>query len=251
MTFIENVKQLKAEKKMTTNDLSRASGVPLGTLNKLLSGAIEEPKISTAFALASALSAPLDVLCGAPAGTYCLSREEEELVDRYRNADTHDKEGLLLLARHAASRTEHAADGALSKVEATNNRRFDGETHILLPLYLLPVSAGTGSILESDDCETVKVRNTPISSRADFALRVRGNSMEPNFHDSDLLLVEKSNSVEEGRLGIFIGDGEGFFKCFLGDRLHSLNPQYPDIPIQSFESFLCCGRVIGRVPAKI
>ncbi len=249
MTFIENVRRLKAEKKMTTNDLCRISGVPLGTLNKLLSGAIEEPKISVAFALASALCAPLDVLCGAPSGTDCLSREEEELIDDYRRAEEHDKAGIRLLAHHMATRPS-AKDSAREEIEETS-RRFDGETHILLPLYLLPVSAGTGAILESDDCETVKVRNTRISSRADFALRVRGNSMEPNFHDSDLLLVKKSDEVEKGDLGIFIGDGEGFFKCYLGDRLHSLNPQYEDIPIRNFSRFFCCGRVIGRVPAKL
>ena len=249
MTFIENLKQLKAEKKITTGDLAQASGVPVGTLSKLLSGVIEEPKLSVAFALASALSVPLDVLCGAPAGTDCLSREEEELIDCFRTADSHDKEGLLLVARHAAERKP--ASPVADAEETQESPRLSDPGRILLPLYLLPVSAGTGAILESDDAETVEVRNTRISSRADFALRVRGNSMEPNFKDSDLLLVQKTNEVERGDFAIFIGDGEGFFKCYLGDRLHSLNPKYPDIPIASFESFLCCGKVIGRVPAKI
>ncbi len=250
MSFIDNLKQLKNEKKMTTSALSQASGVPLGTLSKLLSGAIEEPKISVAFALASAMSVPLDVLCGAPAGTDCLSREEEELVDCYRIADAHARESVLWLARHEAKRAA-AVEGKHAEAEVRESQKFADKGHIILPLYLLPVSAGMGSILETEDCETVEVRNTRISSRADFALRVRGNSMEPNFHDSDLLLVQKTSEVEHGELAIFIGDGEGFFKCYLGDRLHSLNPKYADIPIASFESFTCCGRVIGRVPAKI
>ena len=52
MTFSERVKQVKNEKNITSAELSVKSGVPLGTLTKLLSGAITEPKLSVALAIA-------------------------------------------------------------------------------------------------------------------------------------------------------------------------------------------------------
>ena len=73
--------------------------------------------------------------------------------------------------------------------------------------------------------------------------------MEPKFHNGDTLLVKESPAVEKGEYGIFIADGEGYFKCFLGEVLHSLNPKYADMPIKDFKEFLCCGKVIGRIPA--
>ena len=65
-----------------------------------------------------------------------------------------------------------------------------------------------------------------------------------------VVLVHQQNEVRFGELGIFIGDGEGFFKRFMGDRLHSLNPEYPDIPLRRFDDFLCCGKVVGHMKKK-
>ena len=56
MNFIENLRRAKQDKKMTTGELAALSEVPLGTLTKLFSGAIEEPKLSVALQLAKALS---------------------------------------------------------------------------------------------------------------------------------------------------------------------------------------------------
>ena len=58
MTFVQRVQEIKRIKNMTSAELSVRSGVPLGTLNKLLSGAIEDAKLSTAIAIAKGLEAP-------------------------------------------------------------------------------------------------------------------------------------------------------------------------------------------------
>ena len=91
---------------------------------------------------------------------------------------------------------------------------------------------------------------TDKTKRADFALRVSGNSMEPRFHDGDILLVEETPDVAIGELGIFICDGEGYFKEYGGDHLRSLNPEYAPIPISDFHSFSCCGSVIGSLRSR-
>ena len=74
--------------------------------------------------------------------------------------------------------------------------------------------------------------------------------MEPKYRDGDVLLVEECESVEYGELGIFMLDGEGYFKKFGGDRLISLNPEYSDIMLENFEDIACCGKVIGKLKKK-
>ncbi len=247
-TFIEKIREAKAQKNMTAGELSKKSGVPLGTLNKLLSGVIEEPRLSTAVALCEALSLSLAAIMDEDT-VWAAKEDEKKLLTDYRQTDEYGKALVCRVAEmesgRAADAREAADDKALRSVAAE-----EGTAVLTLPLYLLPVSAGRGAVLDSADHETIDVRATFATEQADFALRVSGNSMEPRFRNGDVLLVRQQPSVNFGELGIFIADGEGYFKRYMGDRLHSLNPSYPDIPLRRFDEFYCCGKVVGHMKKK-
>ena len=119
-----------------------------------------------------------------------------------------------------------------------------------LLLYNLPVSAGPGVYLDDTTAEEIIIPNNEKTANANFALRISGNSMEPKYHDGDIVLVEKTNSVELGELGVFILDGNGYFKKFGGDCLISLNPEYADIILRDYAENVCCGRVVGKLRKK-
>ena len=119
-----------------------------------------------------------------------------------------------------------------------------------ISLYDLPVSAGTGVYLFETESTTINIPDNQETALADYALRIKGNSMEPKYRDGDILLVEECDSVEYGELGIFTLDGEGYFKKFGGDRLISLNPEYHDIMLKNFDEVACCGRVVGKLKRK-
>lgn len=107
-----------------------------------------------------------------------------------------------------------------------------------------PVSAGIGDMLEDyENSEKVFVPLTSESRRADFILKIYGDSMEPKFSDGDYILVRQQPMVDEGQIGIFGYDGNGYIKKFGGDRLISLNKKYPDIYID--ENARCFGLVLG------
>jgi transcriptional regulator with XRE-family HTH domain len=57
---LELVNKLKQERGMTSEDLAQLSGVPLGTLNKILNGQTRNPSLETVFALAHALGCSVD-----------------------------------------------------------------------------------------------------------------------------------------------------------------------------------------------
>lgn len=57
---LEIINELKKKKGLTSEQLSKESGVPLGTLNKILNGTTKDPKLETLKALAKVLGCTLD-----------------------------------------------------------------------------------------------------------------------------------------------------------------------------------------------
>ena len=250
MSFSERVKLVKKEKGITNDALSQASGIPIGTLGKLLSGFTEEPKLSTAIALADALGCSLEYLALGKEEPIALSEVEKTRLAKFRALDTHgarvcdfilDEE--YMRCSTLSKNTFADATDSISRVKPTEKKA----RVIKIPFFSDRVSAGGGVHLESSDSVEINVTLNEKTKRADFALQVSGDSMEPRFHDGDIILVEQTPSVDVGELGIFICDGEGYFKQFGGDCLISLNPAYEPIALSSFESFSCRGSVIGTL----
>ena len=117
----------------------------------------------------------------------------------------------------------------------------------VLPLYSLAVSAGTGQFLDSDDFESVIV-GADVPDTADYGVRVAGNSMEPRYADGQTVWVQYRRTLHSGEIGIFLYDGNAYLKQLVVDgdgvRLHSLNPDYSDIPIRSAGELRVLGRVV-------
>ena len=117
----------------------------------------------------------------------------------------------------------------------------------VLPLYSLAVSAGTGQFLDSDDFESVIV-GADVPDAADYGVRVAGNSMEPRYADGQTVWVQYRRTLRSGEIGIFLYDGNAYLKQLIMDdggvRLHSLNPDYADIPVRSAGELRILGRVV-------
>lgn len=60
--ILEKIKKIKQEKGYTTEMLSQKSGIPLSTLNKILSSVIKDPKIGTIIAITDALNIDINSL---------------------------------------------------------------------------------------------------------------------------------------------------------------------------------------------
>ena len=57
---LEKINEYKKKLGITTEELSNLSGVPVGTLNKILSGATKDPKLETLKAIARVLGLTLN-----------------------------------------------------------------------------------------------------------------------------------------------------------------------------------------------
>ena len=93
-----------------------------------------------------------------------------------------------------------------------------------------------------------------LDSRADFALRVHGDSMiEVGILDGDLVLVEQVSTAARGEIVVaLLGEGaamEATVKRYLPERgrivLHPENCAFPDRVVRRGEAFALAGRVVG------
>ena len=262
--YIDRIKKLKSEKKITNERLSEMTEIPLGTLSKILAGMSDSPKLSNVMAICTALGTSLDyVVFGIEKNdnNCTLDTVEMRMLGKYRCLDTHGKELVSVvmdkeLERIETYRLESAENNErVSAVYTTEEiqRRIaaqkskSGLGKRTIPLYNLAVSAGTGVYLDDTQAAEISIPNNSRTFDADYALRISGNSMEPKYHNGDILLVQECDSVEVGELGIFVLDGDGYFKLFGGDRLISLNDDYGDILLKDFTDVHCTGRVIGKL----
>ncbi len=272
-SYLDRIKQLKNERKMTNDQLASRAGIPLGTLSKILAGMSDSPKLSNIVAICSALDCSVEyIVSGTPENTnnYTLSTEEIRMVESYRALDPIGRELVDLVISKESERglAAHVEGGEAAAKPAS--QKATGSARILSPirsrgryagesvrtgkrpilLYELPVSAGVGVYLDEDTAESISIPDSEKTAEADYALRISGNSMEPKYHDGDILLVRSQDAVDVGELGIFLLDGCGYFKVFGGDHLRSLNPNYAPIPLRDFSDVQCKGLVVGRLKRK-
>lgn len=88
------------------------------------------------------------------------------------------------------------------------------ETYIEMPISTLAVSAGVGEFLDEDGFEMIRFPKSAVPVGSDFGVRVNGDSMEPVYHDGQIVWVQKCGHLSVGEIGIFIYDGEGYLKMY-------------------------------------
>jgi transcriptional regulator with XRE-family HTH domain len=137
--------------------------------------------------------------------------------------------------------------------------------YIDMPVSALPASAGTGAFLGEDTFENVSFPESEVPANAEFGLQVSGDSMEPVYHDGQIVWVQKCKTLAPGEVGIFIYDGDGYIKVYgervpdEGDRdaftdstgavhmqpvMISYNKAYEPRPISPEAGFQIVGRVV-------
>ena len=83
------------------------------------------------------------------------------------------------------------------------------------------------------------MEDSACSGSEAFALRVLGTSMEPEFNEGEIILIEPEGVVRDGSYVLAQHEGEWIFRqlCKAGEgegegwTLHALNPAFPDLPL--------------------
>ena len=112
-------------------------------------------------------------------------------------------------------------------------------------------SAGTGQYLNDVRVERIEL---PVDVDADFVIPIKGDSMEPDYQDGDLIFIQTSVDLNDGVIGVFNYNGEAYIKQLVIDEdqayLYSLNPEYKDMPITPETDFRIIGEVVDLYREK-
>jgi repressor LexA len=227
-----NIKEARQAAGLSQKALSAQLGISPATLSGYESGA-HDPKPETLMLIARACGVTVDALLGARAEDAPLSLSDEAL----RLA--RDFSALNPWGRRAV---RSLVDNELQRMGEAPETAADWDALVVLRISDLPASAGTGVYLGPESFHEVYVNPLMLPRGAAYGVPVRGDSMEPRYHNGDILVVSK-DEPRVGEIGVFTLDNEGYVKQRGDGQLLSLNPKYAPIPMD--ESIRCNGKVIG------
>ena len=229
MNFYSNLKSLCDFKGVSVSSVLTRCGLSKSYGTNWKRGSV--PSLDAVIAIAEELNVSLDYIAFGKDST--IPTEYQSLISSYQELS---KDNQQLLQDIISSMID---------IQTANKKRSEIE-YTTIRHSLHKVSAGLGEALDDEDnWEDIEVVSTPESEMADFAITVVGESMSPDFHDGDIVLVKEQPEIEIGQIGIFICNNEGFIKEAGRDRLISHNPKFDDIYPSENSEIICEGLVLG------
>lgn len=181
--------------------------------------------------------------------SYNIDNIPNDIKSRWFNLIHNDKEFYSLVEKSSDSISDINA-----RIEMVKNKLFDeiGEQETkIIKLYDLSVSAGTGNWLGDENINYEEI--STANRRADFALRISGDSMSPEINDGDIVLVKKESEVLSGRTGIFTYKNKAYCKKLMKSKaiyLLSNNKKYKAIKIEDKDQLYVNGLVVDILPKE-
>lgn len=231
----DKIRAYRAMRNLSQPQLAEALGVTKNAITNWENGT-SRPDFALIAKLCLALDISADAFFGLPSKADALSQPEWEHMKLYRAMTNAQRKSVDTLM-------EALIENDLIAFREECRKNFSR-------VYRTPLtaSAGTGSFLgDTYEREPVFLHNSRSVCRADLIITVSGDSMNPTFHDGDDLLVEYTESLQPGEIGIFVVAGDGFVKEYQPDGLHSHNPKYKTIHPAPDDNFRCVGRVLDVV----
>ena len=223
----ENIKRYRLQNGWTQQELGAKIGISKNAIGNYEKG-FRSPKKDTMFDLANAFNISIDDLF--PPIQNDSSSNASQIQSIYDELNPPRQVKVLNYAKMQLNEQENEVS------EAIQLYSYDYYDH--------PASAGTGQYLNDVRVERIEL---PVGIDADFVIPIKGDSMEPDYHDGDLVFIQTSVDLNDGVIGVFNYNGDAYIKQLVIDKeqayLHSLNPAYKDMPITPDTDF----RIIGEV----
>ncbi len=230
----QNIRLNRERLGLFQTELAELVGTKASTLSNWEIG-INRPDVTFLARLCRVFGISVDELLGIAAQRPRLAGAEQELLSNYRLMDTRGQELMLNMSRLELRQSEELT----RKTEQNILQRR---------CFLARASAGTGDYLpEGDNYQWMDLVSTAKTRQADMVITVNGDSMEPDFYDGDMLLVEQTPQIKVGEIGIFILNGDGYVKELGQGCLVSHNSLYAPIVLKEDDDIRCVGRVLGRI----
>lgn len=249
MTFGERLTCLRKENGYPTRkDFAKFLGIPETTLRNYEKDE-REPGHKFLINISKLFNVSIDYLMGLKedkerTGNYQLSKSQYEMLEKYTNLDDYGRETIDMILKRESERLsqiKRLESRPISIVEYSSSNNSPER----IIQYFQKVSAGSGELIYEDISEQITIPDIPKYKRVAYAVKVSGNSMEPKYHDGDMLLIEPACIVDIGEIGIFNVDNKAYVKKRGETELISLNEDYQNIPLTNESR--CMGLVIDTL----
>lgn len=172
--------------------------------------------------------------------------DKSDLVEEYNPIKEKQSTTKQILNRVFAKLESERQEKVVSYAEAQLRDQNSNNTIQLFPYQVQEkLSAGTGYAYEENAVYEIVFSDKEIDY--DFASRINGDSMEPDYHDRDVALIKESPFDYDGCVYAVDWDGQSYIKKVYreeeGFRLVSTNEKYAD----KFAAFTEEPRIIGKV----
>ena len=239
-TYLERIKKLKSTRKITNDKLSEMTGIPLGTLSKLLAGISDSPKLANIVAISRALDCSLDwLITGVPENTnnYTLEPDEMTLVESYRELDSYGRALTLAVVDMEKSRAARQADEEAIKLHDVARRTarrgvarlhrpgesVEAEEAVVAPAVAAPAALTAADLIRGGGEDTAET----ASADAVASAKAESFSVPKSFltRSSDLPAGLRRRSIGLYDMPVSAGVGE-----FLADSTRIEDIVIPDDP---------------------
>ena len=229
-SFSERLRQLRTDAHMSQEELAAKLQLSKGAIGNYETG-IREPNRQTQEAIADLFNVELDYLTGRTNTRPEYSLEEQWLISCYRKADEDIKIAVKTVLRRFVDKQQQA-EPKKTKV---------------IPLF--PAAAGPTDQRDEEPFEEYET-----DQDADFAVRISGDSMEPEFHDGEVVLCKK-RKPKDGEIAVISVNGSILVKQYISDSfgnlyLRSLNRKRKDSDMDILASGNLSARGYGTVIHK-
>lgn len=230
-----NLRLLRTRSGLTMKELAAKVGVTESAVGQWETGK-RTPKYEMLLKLAEALDCSVaDIMAGEP-----QERQKSELDRKFEALDEHGKALVRMILDAEYSRCV--------KVPVATEKPKK-----IIPLFGVSFAAGPG---EPDTEAPFEDYEVDADSKAEFAIRVSGDSMEPELHDGEIALCTKRRP-EIGEIVVCLVNGSFYVKQFITDGLNiylrSVNRKRKDADLDIWNSgndtVKCFGTVMHkRIP---
>jgi len=238
--MVEKLAYMKKLRHLTSEDISRLSGVPLGTLNKILSGQTKNPAVGPMDRITRVLRVPIRYLlddelppeCCVTAnsqdGVVLLSPEELRLLLELRRMEPRRRRtaGVMLALMSAACAK------SIGTVSVKRTFCYSTGTSTVPPLRAILIPEVDAAARE-----------------ADFAVLLNDSSMEPVYPSGAVLLCAQRPPTPQ-EYGVYILNHEVMLRRLCRRRgvtkLLAPSLAYPDLQVGEEDALDCIGAITGQ-----
>lgn len=244
------LKELRVSCNMTQKEVAEKIGRTQQIVGHWETG-YAQPDANTLFTLCSIYGVTVDDAFGFQRKE-SISKEDYERIRKYKLISDYSPDGAVVVDTVLDREYAIAEKLREQKEQLEKVQKMDMEVaEEIVPFRIISyhqklASAGNGQVVFEDGAvDRIQIPDIKKYKRVSYAIGVNGKSMEPLYHDGDILLIEPTCQVEIGEIGIFIVDGEAFVKKLGNGELISLNKGHGNIALTEYSN--CMGRVVDKL----